>query len=83
MKMREFWIAWEDKFNPDNPLGRINNVLRMVCNYEFTPSIHVREVDPEWDTLVEEMVEVLRGYSLDGIAASKVLAKYNKLMDKK
>lgn len=42
-KPREFWIAWDDKFNPDRPLGRVPNVLRMVCNYSFTPSIHVIE----------------------------------------
>lgn len=80
MKMRDFWIVVKgynqvynqaDLDNAENP------------SYITDNGFKVREVDPEWDTLVEEMVEVLRGYSLDGIAASKVLAKYNKLMDKK
>ncbi len=42
-KPREFWIYWNEDFI-NEPLGRIHNIQRMVCNYDFKPSIHVREV---------------------------------------
>lgn len=74
-KQREFWIFTN--------LNAEKGIDEKALIYHTEPShpaikgtaIHVKTVDPEWDALVEEMVEVLQGSPFDGIAASIILSK--------
>lgn len=55
-KPLEFWVAWTKEYNPEKPLGRIYNILRMVCNYQFDDSVKVIEKSA-YDALQKKLEE--------------------------
>lgn len=90
-KPREFWIEHEEG------LRHVFNIRKPILNYEpasFYPKenfLHVREVSPEYDALVSELVETLKLYTdrpgrdcdkstTKWSAADTMIAKYNAFM---